>query len=103
VEVDVSSVEKPRSGLIELVVLHGDHAFKVFIDSDGMIRRVAPIRFAIAPTQKTESQGQRTPIEVPDLEYLIFVFDDRIEVIDSRGRIMKFSEPLIDVLQRLGL
>lgn len=106
VDVDVSNVEKPRRGLAELVIIHGDHAFKVFIDSEGMVRRVAPIRVAVVSGGKQPGeQWERMWVEeVPDLRYIIYVYDDHVDVVDSGGSIRRLGRmPISDVLQLLGV
>ena len=104
VDVDVSDVEKPRGGLSELVVIHGDHAFKAFIDSEGVVRRVAPIRVAVVGEGRVGEQGERTWVEIPDLRYVIYVYDDHVDVVDSSGSIRRFGKmPISDILQLLGV
>ncbi len=75
-------------GLREVVALHGDHAFKLYLDRGGEVRRALP-------TVTTRAEDAAAP------EYLVYVSGDRVEV--RGGDTVTYLDDLTRALERIGV
>ncbi len=74
-------------GLREVVALHGDHAFKLYLDKEGEVRRALP-------TVAVQAE------DVASLEHLVYVSGDRIEI--REGETVTYLDDLAQALERIG-
>ncbi len=75
-------------GLREVVALHGNHAFKVYVDRDGKVRRALPTVAVRAD-------------DTARLDHLVYVFGGRVEVHD--GDMVTYLDGLAQAMERLNI
>ncbi|MEZ0320192.1 MAG: hypothetical protein ABWK05_09440 [Pyrobaculum sp.] len=80
------SDKEPVGGLYEVLVQHMEHYFKVFIDRQGVVRRVFPVDHVVV-------------VDPP--RYTVYIYDDRAEIIEGGHSYITDPTPLLEVIKRL--
>lgn len=83
------SVEWPtdRRDFDEFIVIHGDHAFKAYVDKEGFLRRAWPAKLLYA----SDAEGSAPAAEEPPGEFAVAFDGRRAAVIFPTGAV-KFFE-----------